>query len=128
MSDIVTYDSHGNLLKPYAPARHESLNNAAKFIFLQAQYMKCFWCDKHFKWETRTEPNRATVHEPTWEHLFPKTNGGPDNLDNVVLVHYRCNRKRKHRPLTMEEWARAKKIQEQAKWIYKNRSRIAEWD
>ncbi len=45
----------------------------------------CYWCGKRFP------PEELTI-----EHLIPKSEGGPNRLENLRLACYPCNYGRHH--------------------------------
>ncbi|MCX4792557.1 HNH endonuclease [Streptomyces sp. NBC_01221] len=48
------------------------------------------------------------------DHLHPVSAGGPDEASNLWWAHEFCNIRRGARPLTPEEWDRARSLQRQA--------------
>ena len=46
---------------------------------------KCFICNGHIAFDARTGEGA------TLEHIRARTRGGTDDLENLVLVHGRCN-------------------------------------
>jgi 5-methylcytosine-specific restriction endonuclease McrA len=53
----------------------------------------CPWCEQIMEIPTRAE-RRGSYRARTIEHTVPKSQGGTDNLDNLVLACRGCNRKR----------------------------------
>lgn len=54
----------------------------------------CFYCKVEFGTATVQSPLRATI-----EHLEPRTNGGSNQLDNLVLACDVCNNRRGDQPI-----------------------------
>lgn len=40
---------------------------------------------------------RGDDEGPTVDHIHPRSKGGPDDLDNLQLAHWRCNRAKGNR-------------------------------
>ena len=56
----------------------------------EQQGWKCWWCGEAMAFSrVSSEPMRAT-----FEHLVPRSKGGPDWLENLVSAHSKCNEHR----------------------------------
>ncbi len=53
---------------------------------------RCFWCGTGFVmgWTGPTLPDDA----PTIDHVIPRSKGGTNDLDNLLLACNKCNNKR----------------------------------
>jgi 5-methylcytosine-specific restriction endonuclease McrA len=88
-----------------------------------AQEGKCFYCggDMYVGRHNRFVPKNAA----TWEHLWPRYSHPHLNQcrNNLVLAHSSCNRARDRRPLTDDEWERARQIHKRRDEFYKRYGR-----
>jgi carbonic anhydrase len=50
----------------------------------------------------------TTIKEANWDHIIPKSLGGPDMWENLQLTHRKCNNKRGNNPLDPEVVLRVK--------------------
>ena len=66
---------------------------------------KCWLCARPLKMTATKQSRRISI-----EHLHPRSLGGGDEIDNLVLCHGHCNRHLRDHP-------REKKIKIQAKWL-----------
>lgn len=48
----------------------------------------CCWCVEPMIWGNGCHNQKLS---PTWEHLVPRSMGGPNALANLVLAHRACN-------------------------------------
>jgi 5-methylcytosine-specific restriction endonuclease McrA len=59
----------------------------------EAQNWRCAYCGH------RMDGEKNEADAPSFEHLLPRSRGGPDTISNVVIVHRRCNQIRGDTPL-----------------------------
>lgn len=59
--------------------RHPARRKRYRSELLERQCGTCWYC------------GLSLGSDVTFEHLIPKTHGGPDNLHNLVLAHEWCN-------------------------------------
>lgn len=63
----------------------------------EAQNWRCAHCGG------RMDGVGADANAPTFEHVIPKSRGGPDTISNLVIAHARCNHDRGVKPLIFAE-------------------------
>jgi len=64
-----------------------------RLLLYFAQFGHCIWCGEMMQY-VRKKNGSPGRDFPTFEHLTPKSEGGTMSLDNIVLVHAKCNWKR----------------------------------
>lgn len=62
----------------------------------EAQNWRCAHCGE------RMDGSGNSPDAPSFEHIVPKSKGGPDVISNFVIVHIRCNVARGIAPLLLE--------------------------
>jgi len=62
-------------------------------IVSEQQNHRCCYCG------IRTTEVQGFKYSATVEHIIPKSQGGPDDLDNYALACYKCNNDRGDKPL-----------------------------
>lgn len=75
-------------------ARNGSKSRRVKLVGRRATLRKyqgnqCCWCGKPMQ-----QTNREKWDFETIEHLLPRSKGGTDEITNLALAHYRCNKER----------------------------------
>jgi hypothetical protein len=69
--------------------------NAWRQRLFDQQRSLCHWCQKPMKLKHR--PNGMPTRDfATFEHVKRRRDGGHMGEGNVVLAHYKCNRRREH--------------------------------
>lgn len=74
--------------------KHLTSNNVRKRFKLKHLLLMynfiCYWCG------TPVEINQEVPHPlaPTRDHYIPRSKGGPDAWNNLVLAHYSCNKQK----------------------------------
>lgn len=63
----------------------------------EAQNWRCAHCGGRMD-GTKMEPDA-----PTFEHIVPRSKGGPDVISNFVIVHHKCNVTRGVAPILIED-------------------------
>lgn len=88
------------------------------FILRNYIGLPCPWCDKTMGY--------GGLHEPTRDHLFPKSKGGHNRRPNIVIVCSKCNNDKRSKTLIdwlqrLEEFGDAR-----ARWVrrFMKRNRI----
>ena len=71
--------------------RHARTRNAWKRALLHRQRHRCALCGHRFARPGLLPPEHLPAYSPTFDHVVPKCQGGPDDLDNFQLVHSACN-------------------------------------
>lgn len=59
---------------------------------------------------SETDLNMSEKTDATLEHLVARAKGGPDHMDNLVLVHEECNKKVSNLPLIEKIKIREKRL------------------
>jgi|ERR1700733_3970001 len=62
----------------------------------EAQNWRCCYCGG------RMDGRGTSPDAPTFEHVIPRSKGGPDTISNLVIAHTRCNVRRGDRPLMID--------------------------
>lgn len=61
--------------------------------FMIAQQGKCWLCGGLMRVDVHT----FHALYATWDHVLPKSKGGANHQDNLMLAHRKCNRERGNR-------------------------------
>lgn len=72
-----------------SPGRSQRNRRNVKARMFQEQKGLCHWCREPMHMGYSNGPEYAT-----WEHLLPKSIGGPNVQSNLVLAHAKCNKLR----------------------------------
>jgi 5-methylcytosine-specific restriction endonuclease McrA len=75
-------------------SRRGDLNPEVRTKLAEAQNWRCAYCGG------RMDGKKNEPDAPTFEHLVPTSQGGPDTISNVVITHRRCNVARGDAPLS----------------------------
>ncbi len=63
-----------------------------KYRMYVAQLGRCAYCGDELVFAKRGEPNFGNGYlKPTYDHIIPKVRGGTNDMNNLVLVHGKCN-------------------------------------
>jgi hypothetical protein len=62
-----------------------TLSKLKRWTLAEAQNWRCCWCG------IRMEGNGIDWDAPTFEHVVPRSKGGLDELDNLVIACRQCN-------------------------------------
>jgi 5-methylcytosine-specific restriction endonuclease McrA len=55
----------------------------------------CYWCNRPVRRQARAKPwHPLSGDHPTLDHLVPRSKGGRDTIENVVLACNACNHER----------------------------------
>lgn len=63
----------------------------------EAQNWRCVHCGG------RMDGTGADPDAPSFEHVIPRSRGGPDTVSNLVIAHRQCNMNRGVTPLMVED-------------------------
>lgn len=64
---------------------------------------KCALCGDRMNFTVTTGPRGESDDGPTIDHIVPRSLGGTNELANLQLAHWRCNRAKGNRSLGMEQ-------------------------
>lgn len=89
---------------------NEKISRRKKAVlrWYQLGHRRCKYCHCQLVYN-EGQPNTATA-----EHLVPKSQGGTEIFENLIVVCYRCNTARGNKDMT--DWVKGKPLQD---WLLK---------
>jgi 5-methylcytosine-specific restriction endonuclease McrA len=74
--------------------RKRAKREAWKRHLLERQHQLCALCGCRFPTEADGPKFFVRGYSPTFDHIVPRSMGGPDKLANLQIVHSACNQRK----------------------------------
>jgi len=83
----------GNNIHWYPPRLDNEAKNAQLWVLFDQGSERCHWCGRKVQMRTKVVADAASR-----DHLIPKSCGGSDEIENLVLSCFSCNQRRGSMP------------------------------
>lgn len=84
-----TYDN----LHWYPPRFDNEAARNQLWLLFEREREHCFWCGRQVQMKVKAVADAASR-----DHIIPRSEGGSDDLNNLVLSCFRCNQERGNMP------------------------------
>ena len=78
----------------YHPFKHRPTREAWFRALMRRQNSRCGICGHRFPEPGELHPDCEAAFIPTFDHILPRSHGGPDEFANFRLAHRSCNFRR----------------------------------
>lgn len=67
-------------------------NSGKRHSLFESQLGRCAYCGEELRFLKKGDKDFGNGYlKPTLDHILPKSKGGLNGIDNLVLVHGKCN-------------------------------------